>query len=263
MVFPLMIAAMAAQLAGSAMQNREQEKNMKRMQEARERAFQQNVDQQRQFAAQAAAEAATNVQGQGREGFDEKMARAVDDRVEAFDASRINGPTNYRSESVPKNVALAAEQIFGESRGESKRDSDALAHMSAYGDATFGQGMDQNQFARAFGGIADTAGGQQRLLPLRMDSAERNAYKAPGFLGNFLKTAGQVGSMYAAAGAPGYADTATATPMGQAAAAPSQGFVGPMPNYTVSPGWGSQLDSYLGSSAFSMNPTQLKPYTPF
>jgi hypothetical protein len=217
---PLTITAvsMAASGAGTYLQSREQNKNMKRMQNAKNQAYQEGIDRQNEYAAQTTQAFNENLQNQGADSFTDQLADNSTKRLQAFRDNTVNESDDYSFlTSTPKNVKLYADKTLGEAASETDRDNTNLALLSGYGDTQFGQNLSGNQFRRAFGNVADKAGRDARLVNLDMSAASNNAYKAPGIFPMLLKTAGQAGSMYGSAGAPGLggASSASALPTQQ------------------------------------------------
>lgn len=216
----IMVAGMAASAGGSYMQSRNQNKNMKMQQAAKNDAFRSGMDRQEGYANEAGQAFGRNITAQGKSAFDEQLDQAFGRRSQAFDNARANAgdysiPTLA---SAPKNVVIAQDRAFGAAADRSKQQSDALAKLTGYTDASFNQGLGRNEYNRAFGNLADKAGRDSRLIGIDMNAAANNAYKGPGILPMALKTAGSAASMYGAAGAPGL-------PFGGAPTAPT-----PVPN---------------------------------
>jgi len=231
---PTTALGLALSAGGSFLQQREANSNARSAANARNQQFEAERIRQQQFADEAGAAFNQNVQQQGAENFEENRQVEQDEFVQTFNDNRTEGDYSVGlRNSAPRNVVLAREAANNEANSETERDVNNLAALSSYTNAAFNQGLDRNEFARAFGNIQDEASRQSGLLGLRINSASNNAQSAPSAFPGLL---GAAGSGLAIAGAAGNSlfDTESLRPSGT--------FVGPgAPN----PGLITQAGSFL------------------
>ena len=175
-------------------------RNMQAMQTAKEGAYNRSMDRQDEFANRAGQAFGSNVKTSGRESFDDLAAQNADKRLQAFTGSRMGDGTYDVAASTPKNVMMAKEKAFGEAAQKVADRDKVLSTLSGYGDAAFNQGLSRNAFGRAFGNIADEAGGDMALLPLEMQQAQNRAFKAPNSALGLAKQAGKLAVMGGSSG---------------------------------------------------------------
>jgi hypothetical protein len=217
---PVTAAGLALSAGGTYFQSREQANNERRMQNAREAAFTQNLARNTQYAADAGSIQANNTQKQGRENFDIQRDAEADKVKQAFASIRTQPDYNVGlSEGTPKNVVIARQKASEDAAAKTDRDVANKAALEGYGSALFNTGLDQSQFARLFGGIQDKAGANTRILPIEMNAAANNANKGSSLFPTLLKTAGMATSLYGAAGgsftnAPLQGPTLSGAPLG-------------------------------------------------
>jgi len=197
---------MAISAVASAAQAREQNKNAKRAQNAKDQAFSEGMTRQQQYADEAGASFNENLDTQGRTAFDEKAQQAADQTQKAFNS--IKTPeTDYNNmgtlASTPNNVVNAMKDATTTADAKTQRDVGNNAKLQGYGGAMFSQDLDRSQFARLFGNLQDKASRDSALIPLDMQSAAANSQKTGSPLWSILKAGGQAMSMYGASGAAG------------------------------------------------------------
>lgn len=198
---PVTAAGLALSAGGTYLQQREASKNADRVTDAKNAAFVQDMNQQRQFADEAGAAFNHNIQKQGKENYDETRNAETAKFEQAFNERRTQPDYNVGlSPNVPKNVVIARQQASDEASAETDRDVGNLADLFGYGSAGFGAGLNRNEFARNFGNLQDKASGQTRLLPLRINAAANNAQRGPSLFPTLMKAAGQGLSLYGGAG---------------------------------------------------------------
>lgn len=201
---PVTATALALSASGSYLEQREADKNAKRMQNAKNDVFEAEQIRQQQFADEAGGAFTENVNKQGRDAFDEQQSSEADRFMQAFTERRVQPDYNTGLRpNTPKNVVLANQAASNEATTEADRDAGNLAELTGYSGAMFNQGLDNNEFARLFGKISNEARGQSRLLPLRMNSAATNSQKAPSMFPKLLKAGGQALSLYSAGSGTG------------------------------------------------------------
>lgn len=199
------------------MQTREANKNAQRVQNARNTAYQEGMNRQRQYADEASSAFGHNTQTQGREAFDQQAATETDRSKQAF--ARVQVPeTDYNNmgllASTPNNVVKAHQDATAKADEKTQRDVNNNAALQGYGGALFNQSLDRNDFARLFGNLQDTAYRDSSLIPLDMQSAGNNASKAPSLFPTLLKGAGMAMGMYGAAnGITSFGDKVAAGPL--------------------------------------------------
>lgn len=207
---PVTAAGLALSAGGTFLQQREADKNARRVANAKNAAFTQDMNQQRVFADESAAAFNHNIDRQGKENFDEQRNAETSKFENAFNERRTQPQYNVGlSDNAPKNVVIARQKASDEASAETDRDVGNLAGLQSYGGALFNQGLDQTAFSRLFGNIQDKASGQTRLLPLRINAAANNAQKAPSLFPTLLKAGGQALSF---AGASGMGDNGFTVP---------------------------------------------------
>jgi hypothetical protein len=194
-------AGLALSAGGTFLETREANKNAKRVQNAKNNAYEENMIRQQQYADEAGAQLKTSTEQQGREEFDKQKDVEADKFIKAFGDNRTQADTSVglRS-STPKNVVLARQRASDEATAETDRDVGNLAGLKGYGGALFDSGLDRNKFSRAFGNIQDTAGRDMNLLSLDLQQAANNANKAPSLFPQLLKAGGTALGMYGAGG---------------------------------------------------------------
>jgi hypothetical protein len=194
-------AGLVLSVGGSFLESREAEKNAKRVQNAKNNAYEANMIRQRQYADETGAAFGENINKQGRENFDDQKEAEADRVEQAFNSIRTT-PTADTGlvASTPKNVVIARERANAEAGAETDRDVGNLANLTGYQGAMFNQGLDRNEFARLFGNVRDKASRDANLLGLDMQAAANNAQKGPSLFPTLMKTAGQGMSMFGAGG---------------------------------------------------------------
>lgn len=223
----IMMIGMGVSAAATAYQAREQNKNAREMQDAKNQAFAASMKRQREAADQASAQFRPTVESQGAEGFTNQLGASVEERKQAFNDNMVGRP-DYASAlaSTPKNVLLAQDKAFGAAADTTQRNNDNLAQLTGYGDSMFQSGLARNAFARNMGNLVDKATRDGQLLGLDMNSAANNAYKAPSPWVGLIKSGGQMMSTYGAAGGGMPGGSAAGAPAG----APTSSAYGPFSN---------------------------------
>ena len=213
----LVIMGVGAAASGAAAykQTRHNNKNMKRAQEAKNQAFKESMERQRGYADEAGKAFDTSIQDRGADSFTAGLEDAAGNRMQAFDAGRLEAPTDYATGDAPKNVQLYQNKVFGEAEDKSVRDNTNLANLNAFQDTLFNKGIQRNDYARAFGNLSDKAQRDANLLNLDMNSAAFNSQKNLSPFWSILGGAGQMastgGGAMAGAGAGGGGGAADAT----------------------------------------------------
>lgn len=204
---------MAASGAAAYKQTRHNNKNMKRAQNAKNAAFQANMERQRGYADEAGQAFEGSVEDRGSDSFQLGLDDASANRMQAFDSDRLEAPTDYSFGATPKNVILAQEKAFGEAEDKSVRNNTGLAKLSAFDDTLFNKGINRNEYARNFGNLSDKAQRDAGLLGLDMNSAAFNSQKNLSPFWSILGGAGNMASMGggAALGASGGGGAAAAS----------------------------------------------------
>ncbi len=185
----------AASGAAAYKQTRHNNKNMKRAQNAKNAAFQANMERQRGYADEAGKAFDTSIEDRGSDSFKLGLEDASQNRLQAFNEGRLEAPSDYSFGSTPKNVILAQEKAFGEAEDKSVRDNTNLAKLSAFDDTFFNKGLGRNEYARNFGNLSDKAQRDAGLLGLDMNSAAFNSQKNLSPFWSILGGAGNMASM--------------------------------------------------------------------
>ena len=197
---PLTATALTLSAGGSYLEQRDAKKNAKRVQNAKNSAYETGILRQRQYQDEAGQAFSENIDKQGRENFDEQKESEGQKFKQAFSDLRTTPDYNQGlTASAPKNVVLARQSASDEATTETNRDLLGLANLQGYGGALFNQGLDRNQFGRMFGNIQDQASRDSNLINLDVQAAGNNANKAPSLFPTLLKTAGTALSIYGAA----------------------------------------------------------------
>lgn len=186
---------MAASGAAAYKTTRENNKNMKRQQNAKNQAFRESMERQSGYADEAEGAFNTSIEGRGADAFNLGLEDASQKRLQAFDDGRLEAPSDYSTSNAPKNVQLYQNKIFGEAEDKSVRDSTNLANLNAFNDTLFNKGLERNDYARAFGNLSDKAQRDAGLTQLDMNSAAFNAYKPLSPFWSILGGAGNMASM--------------------------------------------------------------------
>ncbi len=199
---PVSLTAMALAAGGQYMQTREANQNANRMTEAKNAAYQTDMNRQAQYADEASAAFNHNIQNQGRESFDQQAAKTADATKQAF--TRVQTPEMDYNDmgalaSTPNNVIQAMKDKTAEADAKTTRDLNNNAALQGYGGALFDQNLNRNDFARMFGNMQDKASRDAALIPLDLSAAANNANKAPSLFPTLLKGAGMALGMYGAA----------------------------------------------------------------
>lgn len=196
---PLTIG-LALSAGGTLLETREANKNMARMQNAKNQAFAENMTRQRKYADESTQAFKTSTEEQGREDFDIKKEQEAKNIEDVFSGIRVQPEYNKNLvPSTPKNVVIAREKAGAEEAAKTDRNVKAGANLQGYGGALFGQDMARSDFARTFGNMQDKAYRDVSLMPLDIQSAQNNAYRAPGAFPQLMKMAG-TGLSFASAG---------------------------------------------------------------
>lgn len=198
---PVTAAGLALSAGGTFLQQREANKNAKRVANAKNQVYEQNMIRQQQYADEAGAAFNHSTNQQGREEFDQQKKVEADRIKQAFEGRRTQPDYNLGNQSsAPKNVVLARKRASDEAKAETDRDVDNLSQLSGYGGALFNSGLDRSEFARLFGNIQDEASRDSRLLGLDLQAAANNAQKAPSLFPTLLKAGGQALTGFGASG---------------------------------------------------------------
>lgn len=198
---PVTAAGLALSAGGTFLQQRQEEKNARRAQQAKEGAFVENINRGKRFADEAGAFQKANTKKAGRENFDIEREAAADDMKQAFNDIRTQPDYNIGlPTSAPKNVVLARESASADATSKTDRDVENLSQLQGYGGALFNQDMDRSAFARLFGGIQDKAAANTRMLPLEMNAAATNSQKAGSLFPTLMRVGGQGLSLFGGAG---------------------------------------------------------------
>lgn len=198
---PVSATGLALSMAGSYMQTKESNKNAKRVQNARDNAYQTGMIRQKQYADESGAAFGENVQNQSRESFDNEAAKEGDRLKQAFADVRTEHDYNNTGmlSSTPKNVVIAQQDANTKADAKTDRDLSGMADLRGYSGAMFNQDTSRNNFARMFGNLQDKASHDSALIPLDMQSAGNNASKSPSLFPTLLKAAGMAMGMYGSA----------------------------------------------------------------
>lgn len=192
----LVIMGVGAAASGVAAykQTKHNNKNMKREQDAKNQAFKESMERQRGYADEAGKAFNTSIQDRGADSFQARLEDASQNRMNAFNAGRLEAPIDYAIGDAPKNVQLYQNKIFGEAEDKSVRDNTNLANLNAFQDTLFNKGIQRNDYARAFGNLSDKAQRDANLLNLDMNSAAFNSQKNLSPFWPILGGAGQMAS---------------------------------------------------------------------
>ena len=198
---PMTATAVALSAGGSFLEAREANKNQKRITNAKNNVYQQNMRRQEEYAAESTRAFNENLEKQGREGFDDQAGEEKERFTQAFGSRRTNPDYTVGTvASAPRNVILSRQRESDEATAETDRDVDALSSLQGFTGAGFNQGLSRNEFARAFGNLSDKAIRDSNLLGLDLQQAANNANRAPSLFPTLLKAAGSGLGMYGAAG---------------------------------------------------------------
>lgn len=192
---------LAVSAAGAGLSARESNKNQKRITNARNDAFQANRERQNGFIDESQQAFNTNVEKQGAENFQEQQGVQEERFKEAFGAVQNQGDyTAGNKSSAPKNLIIAQNDAKEEAAATTQRDVDGLSKLFGYSGAGFNQGLDRNEFSRAFGNISNEATADNNLLGIELEAASNNANKAPSLFPQLLQLGGQASSLFGASG---------------------------------------------------------------
>lgn len=222
---PVTATSLALSAGGTYLQQNEEKKNAKRVQNARNNAFETGMIKQRQFADESGAAFNQNIDKQSRAKFDEEAAKESDRMKQAFGSVKTQPDYNKTGmlTSTPKNVVIANQNAMNEVDSETDRDLNNLAGLNSYSGAMFNQGLDRNQFIRLFGNLSDKASRESALIPLDVNAAGNNASKTPSLFPTLLRVGGMGMGLYSAAnGITSFGDKVFQGPMPNGSVIPSQ-----------------------------------------
>jgi len=223
---PLLVMAGGAALSAATgyKKTRDDNKNMVRQQNAKNKAFADGMERQEGYANEAGQSFANEITNQGATNFQSQLNDNVSNRLTAFADNRPAITTNdYQFASTPKNVVLAQNKAFADVDSKINRDNAAFANLASYDDALFNTGMKRNEYGRAFGNLSDKARRDSNLIGLDMNAASNNAFKPSNPIWSILNGAGNAMAM----GGASYAGNKTPT---TGTERPSSAFAGPMQN---------------------------------
>lgn len=207
----IMIAGMGASAWAGHNQTKAANRNAQAVQSAKEGKFREGLDRQLGYATEADKAFTPVIQGQGSDGFNDKLNTDIASRQQAFSSGRVSEPADYAvTDSTPGNVGAAREAIFKTYGDRTGRDNNNLATLGGYTGAGVNMGLDRNSYLRAFGNIADTASRDSNLIGLDMQQAANRAFKGPNAALSMIKQAGGMASMIGASGAAGGGNVGTA-----------------------------------------------------
>ena len=198
---PVSIGALALGTAGTIMQGREQQANMRRAVGARNDAVNAEMIRQRGFADQGQESFGNTLDRFRQPRQEQALADAVTSRGEAMTRAAAPLP-NYApvAGSAPNIVRGEIERKTGQAGRAVASDARRLGDVRARDDVWQG-----NQFAleggrNALNTTGSFARGSAALLPGDVRAAETNAYRPPSGLGQGLRLAGMAGGLAGAAG---------------------------------------------------------------
>lgn len=221
---PVSATALAMSAGGTLLETMEQNKNAKRVQDAKNNAFATGMMRQRQYADESSKAFDTNINKQGSEAFTQQAGKEQTRMKEAFNRIRTDDP-NYAAvpQSTPQNVVIASQNANTKADEKTTRDLNNMSTLRGYEGASFNQDMSRNDFARLFGNLQDKASSDMRLVPLDMQAAGNNAQKGASLFPQLLKYGGMAMGLYGSAnGINSFGDKVFQGPMQNGSTIPVQ-----------------------------------------
>lgn len=194
------IAGTLASAAGTYMQTQNAAKDAKNAMNAKNQAYAEGINRQNQYADESAAALKHEVDNQSADNFNDQREQAADEKLQAFNDVRVNDDYQPGVASTPKNVVIAQQRAKDATRATTDRDAENLFNLTGYDSALFNQGLERNNYARAFGNLSDTASRDAALIGMDVTAAGNNAKKSSNLFPTLLKTAGSAANLYGSAG---------------------------------------------------------------
>lgn len=198
-VDPLTATALLATTAGTVVQAREQNANMKRAVNARNEAHEAEQIRQRQFQEESGNQFDSAVNrfapGEQQRQMGEVRGQRTEALTSAIPETAAGGAGVSLQGSAPKvvggEIARAMQSANAASRGNAQR----LGALGAYGDGIFNDRMALNRTGQNIGTIGNFSGRSAGLLPFEANVAAANSQKPSSGFGEMLQLAGTAASL--------------------------------------------------------------------
>lgn len=205
---PLTVGGMALSLAGTAVANRDAQKNMNRMAAARRDVALKELDRQKQYQEEAAGEFDTSLDRFRDSNTAKALTDATQNRVQQSEAAvQSGGYTDATGDATPTVVKSEIARKMLDASGRAKTTAQRLGKVQSFGDYLFDANSLLNLQGNRIGDINNAAAGSYRLLPLEQEAAANNVNKPGSAFGSLMKLAGTGASLAGFAGAgPSWGD---------------------------------------------------------
>lgn len=190
---------------GSAINQREQQKNNERMAAARNAELEQTRQKNRQLSQQATEIfdqrlAQMSPEQQQQQSSQTENARIGELLTAANEAPAVDTPV---SGSAPQLVQAENAKRLGEALTRSKSNATRLGTLGMYNQNMFDNNLATAQAGQKISVPVGFAQSNAQMLPYYQDLAEISASKPMSGIGSLLQAAGQVGGYYAGSGKMG------------------------------------------------------------
>lgn len=196
---PEMLLAAGLSAAGSYVNARETNANVKRGNSAREASLRQELDRQKVFQDQAGQEFSTANDRFSPEARQNNLGDIIAKRQDALNgAVQTEQPQGYAAvpDSAPKVVKTDLAKRLAEAVGRSRQQAGALAKLGATSDLFDADAIGLHNADAKIGTIGNFASNSANVNQAEQGAAYQNAQKAPSGFGDLLGLAGMGLGLY-------------------------------------------------------------------
>lgn len=203
---PELALALGATVGGSVINGFESNRTQQDMIDARNAATRQELERQRAFQQQSAADFRDTKNNFKPERQSQKLEEK---RVETAQRYQDNAPADFgsiASGSGPQVVQTAEKKSVADAFGRANQQNAALGKLKSWDQRAFDNNLALNQGGRNLDITSDLARTSAAVNRVEQDAAYRNAYKPNSGIGDLLKFAGSVGTYNVGQGKPMFGD---------------------------------------------------------
>lgn len=190
-------AGMAAQAYGSYKNGQDQNAAAKRGFDAQEGAYQDEINRQHGYQADAGQQFAEALNGFRPGAQSQSLASAQQARNNTVQGN-ITAPASgtVAPGSAPQMVQSEVARKSDQALAGARAGGTASANLGGWDDLNFGNNLNLGRANQRIGAIGNAAAGSSRLLPLEMRAAGTNSYVPPDPTGDLLQLGGQGAQLY-------------------------------------------------------------------
>jgi len=199
MLYPLLLAGLAASAAGTGMQMAGARKSRKAMEATRAA----ELARQKKYQEQAGKTFEASLSKSTRANADAAMAEGANRRTSAYDRIAAgNQPTALNQVTTNRTVLPGPTTANRSAEAWSQLVGGNQAKLGGTADWQLGQGIKDTRASQDLAVISDNARGSARILPSELEAASHKGDSLSGW-GQLLQAAGAVAGMAAPAGSAG------------------------------------------------------------